>query len=141
MVRRDVLDRAFDLACFLRPRRAVALEVTRRAAAALETAVAVQDKRLYYRPRGEVGRSKVFLAESHLLQRLVCAESELIGVRADSPEELTVGFVAAVARRAVERNSFHAAVAVSRVLHDYSTREGMNLHAAVVGDGARLRSE
>jgi hypothetical protein len=140
----EVLSRAFELARFLRPRREEALEIAQRALLALETAVAVQDKRLYYRPRagdGRSRRSKVFLAEAHLLQRLVCAEAERALPSAGSSEELVAGFVAAVVRRGMERNSFHATLAVTRILHDYTTREGSDMHTLLVGPGPLGRAE
>jgi len=137
--------KAFELAERLCPERSAALAVTRRAWAVLDVAVAVQDKRLYYRPRRHRGgrepsRTKVFLCEAHLLQRLVLAEAET-RAPADSQAGFTAIFLAAVVRRALERNSFYAALAVTRVLHDYRTREGMRLYADLVHDRARVRSE
>ncbi len=137
--------KAFELAQRLCPERSTALAVTRRAWAVVDVAVAVQDKRLYYRPRRrhggrELSRTKVFLCEAHLLQRLVCAEAEATAT-VDSQAGFTAIFLAAVVRRALERNSFYAALAVTRVLHDYRTREGMRLYADLVHDGARVRSE
>jgi hypothetical protein len=135
------LARAFDLAQRLCAHRPAALTATRRAWALLDVAVSVQDKRLYYHPRvrdRQPLRSKVFLGEAHLLQRLVCAEAEKAAV-ANSQRDFTAIFVAAVVRRALDRNSFHAALAVTRVLHDYTTREGMLVYAGLVQDRQRAR--
>jgi hypothetical protein len=136
--------KAFELAQRLCPERSEALAVTRRAWAVLDVAVAVQDKRLYYRPQRQGGRepsrTKVFLCEAHLLQRLICSEAERTAT-ADSQTGFTAIFLAGVVRRALERNSFYAALAVTRVLHDYSTREGMRLYAGLVNDSERVRSE
>jgi hypothetical protein len=138
--RETALLKAFELAHRLCPQRSAALAVTRRAWATLNVAVTAQSKRLYYRPRRRPLRSKVFLGEAHLLQRLVCAEAEKAAT-ADTQSEFTVLFLVAVVRRALARNSFHTALAVTRVLHDYSTREGMLLYKGLVRDLERVRAE
>jgi hypothetical protein len=132
--------KAFELAQHLCADRSAALSVTRRAWATLGVAATAQSKRLYYRPRRPPLRSKVYLGEAHLLQRLVCAEAEKAST-ADSQASFTPVFLAAVVRRALARNSFHTALAMTRVLHDYSTREGMLLYTGLVRDSERVRAE
>ncbi len=141
--REAAVAKAFEMAPCLCPDRAWALMATRRASAILDVAVTLQDKRLYYRPRQadrlEPSRTKVFLCEAHLLQRLVAAEAETAPVQTQS--DFTVAFLTASVRRALERNSFHAALCVSRVIRDHSTREGMLLYERLVGDRQRVRSQ
>ncbi len=141
--REAAVAKAFETAQCLCPDRAWALTATRRASAILDVAVTLQDKRLYYRPRRadrlEPARTKVFLCEAHLLQRLVAAEAETAPVQTQS--DFTVAFLTASVRRALERNSFHAALCVSRVIRDHSTREGMLLYERLVGDRQRVRSQ
>src|SRR5215467_14607321 len=80
-----LLNRAFQLACFIHGDKGTALKVLNLSLERLETAVAAQDKRLYYTPAGKRisppdrstgSRYKVSFTESQLLQRLIYLTSE-----------------------------------------------------------------
>src|SRR6185436_16053207 len=80
-----IINKAFRLACFINGNESTALKVLNMSLERLETAVAAQDKRLYYTPLGKQipardgsngSRYKVSLSESQLLQRLIYVTSE-----------------------------------------------------------------
>jgi hypothetical protein len=152
----EVAGRAFALAYFIHGDRAVALSVVRGALAKLEVAAAAQSKRLYYTPARRPllrraapngGRTKVSLSDLHLLQRLVYVESESFerererGREALREDDLLVHFVKHLIRISIKRNSFYVALGVSRLLHDYTTSETMEIYNVVVQDPERVKDD
>ncbi len=146
----ELLNRAYDLACFIHGDEASAMRVTLAAASKLEVAAAAQDKRLYYTPAGRAenrkSRTRVSLSEPHLLQRLVYVESEPFEKekeRNGSPgeEDMIVHFIKHLARITLKRNSFYVTLGLGRVLHNYSTPETMEIHNLVAQDPERVRDE
>ena len=136
-------DRAFAVASFLHARRDVATSIVLRSIAQLEAARGTQDKRDYYHARhsaAAVSRPyKLRLTATHLLQRLVLEESERyerIGERDGSASErdLRVRYAKQLVLLSMGRNTFYGTLAVSRILYDYSTREAMDLYAALHDD-------
>src|SRR6185369_8114122 len=114
-----------------------------RSIAQLEAARGTQDKRDYYHARhsaAAVSRPyKLRLTATHLLQRLVLEESERyerIGERDGSASErdLRVRYAKQLVLLSMGRNTFYGTLAVSRILYDYSTREAMDLYAALHDD-------
>src|SRR5262245_44859190 len=90
-----LLNKAFQLACFIHGDKGTALKVLNLSLERLETAVAAQDKRLYYTPAGKhvscrdrpIGsRYKVSFSESQLLQRLICLTSEPFEIQQELPD-------------------------------------------------------
>lgn len=152
----EMAGRAFALAYFIHGDRRVALSVVREALAKLEVAAAAQSKRLYYtpspralwrRPANAHGRTKVSLSDLHLLQRLVYVESEPHERERERrrealrEDELLVHFVKHLVRISIKRNSFYVAVGVSRLLHDYTTSETMEIYNIVVQDPERVKDD
>src|SRR6185436_7519463 len=152
-----IINKAFRLACFINGNESTALKVLNSSLERLETAVAAQDKRLYYTPsarqassrRGSAGsRYKVSLSESHLLQRLIYLSSEpyeILQERAGSPrsiceEDMIVHFLKHLVHITMKRNSFYVALGISRVLHDYTTSETIEINNAV-READRMRDE
>jgi hypothetical protein len=150
----ESLARAFQLAYFIHGDRETALNIAAEALAKLEVAAAAQDKRLYYTPmgraaRGERFRTKVNVGELHLLQRLVYVESEPYERRAEqasngeSPdgEDMLIYFIKHLARITTRRNSFYVTLGLSRLLHNYSTAETMEMYNVLVQDPGRVRDD
>src|SRR5215813_2262163 len=132
----ESIARAFQLAYFIHGDRETALNIAAEAFAKLEVAAAAQDKRLYYTPTGRASRAerfrtKVSVGELHLLQRLVYVESEPYERHAEqSPDEedMLIYFIKHLVRITVRRNSFYVTLGLSRLLHNYSTAETMEMY-------------
>jgi Lipopolysaccharide-assembly len=150
----ESLARAFQLAYFIHGDRETALNIAAEALAKLEVAAAAQDKRLYYTPTGRAARAerfrtKVSVGELHLLQRLVYVESEPYERHAEqspngeSPDEedLLIYFIKHLVRITVRRNSFYVTLGLSRLLHNYSTAETMEMYNVLVQDPGRVRDD
>jgi hypothetical protein len=153
----ELLNRAFQLACFIHGDKETALKVLNLSLERLETAVAAQDKRLYYTPSGKHlsrrdrstgSRYKVCFSESQLLQRLIYLTSEPFEIQqelSDSPshigeEDMVIHFMKHLVHIAMKRNSFYVALVMSRVLHTYTTSETIDIYSAV-GQPDRMRDE
>jgi hypothetical protein len=146
------LERAVDLAMFILGDRAAALEVGSRALAHLPITAAMQGRRSGYVLRGRTraaegssraSRTRVQVSNAQLLQRLVYMESEpweRLQERAGRVDEgaLTARFVKHLVRGAMRRNSFYVGLAISRLLHRYSTVEAQDLYSAVLQDPGRV---
>ncbi len=140
------LNQAFKLASFILGERETAIHIALDATAKLEAAIAAQDKRLYYEAKS---RNKVTLSEEHLLQRLVYIESEPYerarerssDHSAIDEETLLVHFIKHLVRITMRRTSFYVTLGLSRVLHNYSTRETMEIYNIVVQDPGRVRED
>jgi hypothetical protein len=150
----ESLARAFRLAFFIHGDRETALNIAAEALAKLEVAAAAQDKRLYYTPTGRAARAerfrtKVSVGELHLLQRLVYVESEPYERQAEqspggeSPDEedMLIYFIKHLVRITVRRNSFYVTLGLSRLLHNYSTAETMEMYNVLVQDPGRVRDD
>lgn len=144
----ELLNRAFQLAYFIHADKPTALRVAAEAAAKLEVAAVAQAKRLYYTPGGGKGaaRTKVFLSDRHLLQRLVYVESEKYerGLEAEgraNAGQLLVHFVKHLVRVTTKRSSFYVALGLSRLLYNYTTAETMELYSVVVQDPDRAKDD
>lgn len=152
----EIIEKAFALACFIQGDRDKALAVVVAALAKLEVAAAAQVKRLYYVParrslwpqkRQTNHRTKVSLSDLHLLQRLIYVESEPYEKEHErtshhlSEEELLVHFIKYLIRISIKRNSFYVALGISRLLHNYSTAETMEIYNVVVQDPERVKDD
>src|SRR5262245_9315318 len=150
----ESIARAFQLAYFIHGDRETALNIAAEALAKLEVAAAAQDKRLYYTPTGRAARAerfrtKVSVGELHLLQRLVYVESEPYerlaeqSPNGESPDEedMLIHFIKHLVRITVRRNSFYVTLGLSRLLHNYSTAETMEMYNILVQDPGRVRDD
>jgi hypothetical protein len=152
----ELLNRAFQLAYFIHTDKPTALRVAFDAAAKLEVAAVAQTKRLYYTlgkrssskalEAGAV-RTKVFFSDRHLLQRLVYVESEKYEREREADAELIdeaqmlVHFIKHLVRVTLKRSSFYVALGTSRVLHNYTTSETMEIYNVVVQDPERAKDD
>jgi len=148
----DDLSRAFNLAYFIHLDKIVARDIAKRALAKLEVAANAQFKRYYYTPTGRSQknssrghRTKVTLKESHLLQRLVYIESEAVEQQQEknntgalSRTDMVIRYVKHLVKMTLRRNSFYITLGVSRLLHNYSTSDTMELYALVIQDPERV---
>ncbi|MEM2944684.1 MAG: hypothetical protein QW087_08090 [Methanomassiliicoccales archaeon] len=153
----ELLEMAFQLAYFIHPEKPIALRIATEALAKLEIACTAQDKRLYYKPTGRLllertqrhkHRTKVSMSELHLLQRLVYIESEPYeqaqersNIAGLSEEDMIIRFIKHLVRITIRRNSFYVTLGLSRLLHNYSTAETMEIYNLVVQDPERVRDD
>ena len=153
----DLLDNAFQLACFILNDRDAALRVVRGALAKLEVASAAQGKRLYYKTKGRDWsrrssnrfRNNVSFNEPHLLQRLIYIESEPYeiaqeqtnGSAAVGEEDLVIHFIKHLTKKTIKRNSFYVTLGLSRLLYSYTTAETMDIYNAVIQDPERVKDD
>jgi hypothetical protein len=164
----EVLNKAYRLAYFLHQDKGTAIRIVAAATLKLNVAMALQSKRLYYVPVGRFSRgesrrtdgirNKALFSDLHLLQRLICGESEPYerqkelaaqagppGVHANgnsaSEEDLLVYFVKHLVRITTKRNAFYVTLGVSRLLHSYSTLETMEIYNAVIGEPERVKDD
>ncbi len=157
-VRREALIKGFELVYFIHPQKDLAIRVATEAMNKLEVAVAAQDKRLYYTPKGrgpadrartEKFRNKVSMGELQLLQRLIYIESEphernqeQAGQGAAIKEEdMVIRFIKHLVRAAIKRNSFYITLGISRLLHNYSTSETTDIYDVVIQDPDRVKDD
>lgn len=164
----DLLNKAYRLAYFIHPDKGTAVKVVTAAMLKLDVAMAVQSKRLYYVPVGRFlpnesrrtdgFRNKALLCNLHLLQRLIYIESEPYErekERAVNPEaqnlysaggtlrqeDLIIYFIKHLVRITIKRNAFYATLGISRLLHNYSTVETMEIYNAVIGEPERVKDD
>jgi hypothetical protein len=143
-----------ELADFIVGEPAAAVEAAIEALAKLQVAVHTQHRRLTYLPRGRrregeasrPARTRVIAGDAQLLQRLVYAETEPFERRQErsgavDSHALQVRFVKHLVRITLGRNSFYVALAVSRLLHRYSTAAAMDLYGLLVQDPDRVRDD
>jgi hypothetical protein len=151
----EQLRSAFQLAYFLHPERELAIQIVKEAMDDLAAAKVTQRRRLYYTPSGlssgcakpQTPRTKVVMADAHLLQRLVYRASEPYEIRQEqnagrlTEEDMVIRFVKHLVRITVRRSSFYVALGISRLLHGYSTAETMEIYTAVVQDPNRVKED
>ena len=149
---KNLFKKAFELAYFIHPDKELALEIARDALSKLEATSQAQFKRFYYKPTGRSGkdgthRSKVMLQDPQLLQRLVYIESELVEIQQEQKgadleqEDMAIRFIKHLIKLTLRRNSFYVTLGVSRLLHNYSTSETMDVFSLVVQDPERVRDD
>ncbi len=154
----DLMNKAFQLACFILNDRDAALRVVTGALAKLEVATAAQNKRLYYRPTGRLWsrgsqsnrfRNNISFNEPHLLQRLIYIESEPYEIAQEQAKgsaavgevDLVIHFIKHLTKKTVKRNSFYVTLGLSRLLYSYTTAETMDIYNAVIQDPERVKDD
>ena len=145
----DLISAAFQLAYFIHDNRATAMHIAISALRKLRVESTAQDRRAYYTPTGQSGyratRTKVSLSDLHLLQRLVYIESEIYERIAEERQwelgqmEMIIRFIKHLVKITIKRNSFYVSLALSRVTHDYTTAEAIEIYNCVVQDPERAR--
>lgn len=143
----ELLDRAFQLAHFIHRDEEVAKCIALKAAETLDAALLKDDKRRYYLLRRN-SRSKVSLGELARLQCLVFVESEQYerhreqeGQASGQPlnqETMIVHFVKHLVRITVRRKSLYVTLGISRLLHNYSTADTVELYGVVLQSADRV---
>lgn len=122
----------------------MAAAVAERAVMRLETAADAQFKRFYYATAQR--RSKIHFPRPALLQLLVFTESEPFERISEqrgsvTPAMMVFRYVKHLVTVSARRNSFHAAVAVCRLLFGYSTAETMAIHGALLHEDERIKED
>jgi hypothetical protein len=151
-------EKAFKLAYFINGSKGKAIRIVTEAMNKLEVAATAQFKRLYYTParrdhsqtaKAESHRTKVSLSELHLLQRLIYIESEsyerereqLLDQDAPDENEMLIHFIKHLVKMTIKRNSFYVTLGISRLLHNYSTAETMEIYNVAVQDPERVKDD
>jgi len=152
--RSELFERAHGLAFFLHPDPDLSFRIALEAVARLEVTAKRQTRRRSYLPVGRRraggvkapgSRYRVSLERRQLLQLLVLIASEPFERdQEERPTELpdardmAVRFVAYLVRICLGRNSFHTALGIGRVLHDYSTEDVTGLFDLLSQDPDRF---
>jgi hypothetical protein len=143
-----ILNKAFQLGYFIHGDKKTAMQVVLASLERLETAVAAQDRRLYYTPAGKPSsqqgkqnglRYKVSLSEAHLLQRLIYLMSEPFEIEKEGSvsaphigeEDMIIHYLKHLVQITVRRNSFYVALGISRLLYNYTTGETLDIYSAI----------
>ena len=164
----EVLNKAYRLAYFLHQDKGIAIRIVVAATLKLNVAMAVQIKRLSYTPVGRFShgesrrtdgiRNKALFSDLHLLQRLIYGESEPYELQKERAamagpqsiptdgdpareEDLLVYFIKHLVRITTKRNAFYVTLGVSRLLHNYTTVETMEIYNAVIGEPERAKDD
>ncbi len=147
------IQQAFRLAAFVLGDRQAARAATLEAVDRLEVSARAQRKRRYYRPTGRSAhkkpyRSKVTVSERNLLQRLVYVTCEPFERAQEAqtqggPDDhrMAVRFIKELVRQTVKRNAFYVTLGVTRLLHDYTTHDAMELYGVLADDPERTPDE
>jgi hypothetical protein len=153
-----MVTRAYELAYFIVGDKQDAIKIATAALSKQEVASTAQDKRLYYTPRGRTShstsktegfRTKISLGETHMLQRLIYIESDPYERQEEQPDNtnelseasMVIHFIKHLVRITIRRNSFYVALGLSRLLHNYSTAETMEIYNVVVQDPDRVKDD
>jgi hypothetical protein len=138
----EKLRQAFQLAYFILREEQAALRATREAVSALDVTLVRQDKRIHYLPGH---RTKVSLGEWQMLQRLVYiaaeAEERCQEERGVTEAALVMHYLKHLVYITVCRNSFFVALGLSRLLHNYTTAETVQIYELVLQDPDRGRDD
>lgn len=152
--REVMIVQAFRLAYFIHDNSEVASQIAAESLIKLKSVAVAQDRRFLYEPSGRSSRNarsrnKIALSELHLLQRIVYHESEpyeretekLIGTTPLDEKRLIIHFVKHLVSITLKRNSFYAALGLTRLLCHYTTVEAMELYNLIVQDPARVKDD
>ena len=147
----ELLDRAFRLAYFILGERTASIHLALSAIDKLSIASTLQDRRLYYAPAGRVdhpaARIKVNLSRPNLLQRLIYTESELFERMIEAQDrplgqhDMLIRFVKHLVMVTTKHNSFHVALGLCRLLHNYTTAETARIYNFLLQDPDRGRDD
>lgn len=134
----DLLSRAHQLALFLHRDEELASRVAADALMRIAGSAARQDKRLSYQPK--IRRYRLVLDREPLLQCLVCQESarweRCRNASAATADNRLCWFLAHLIRTTLPRSAFWVAVAMGRLVYDYSTDETLAIYDLVAQDDA-----
>lgn len=150
--------RAIELAYFIHGRKGIALRVVEEALSSLDLMLGRQDKirRNYQHPLGFLKweersrpmRTTVKLTPAQMLQWLVYEKSEPRERDTEYPdslyppteEDMIVRYIKHLVHLTVKRNSFYVALAIGRLLYDYSTQEVRLIYDVLTqSDTARMK--
>lgn len=146
----EMLTRAFELAYFILGERTIAIYAAMAAVDKLKIASTAQGRRFDYTPVGRFTqpaiRTKISLSETHLLQRLVYAESEpferlLEGQQRSLQEDMIIRFVKHLVRITIKHNSFYLSLGLCRLLYDYMTAETAEIYNFLIQDPDRAKDD
>ena len=125
----DSLERGFQLAYFILGERSAALSVLKTALAKLQVQCRREKKRFYWRDK-HLGNSirRISRSDPDTLQWLILLESEpweqqQENDQTQSTEQMLIRYVKHLVRISTPRSSFYVAIALGRLLYNYSTLE------------------
>lgn len=135
------MNRSFRDALYVLRNDKLALQTTWEAVALWDVTTTSQDKELKaYAPKKY--RTKVQVSEHHILQWLTYTKSlcyeqtqEADGIANEG--DLRTRYIKHAAGTILRSNSFRAAIAVSRIIHNYSTEETRHIYNGVIQNDAK----
>jgi DNA-directed RNA polymerase specialized sigma24 family protein len=87
------------------------------------------------------------MGAEHLLQRIVFRQSERYEIRQETlrtkltMEDMIVRYLKHLAKLVMRRNSFYAMVGIGRILHNYGTRQTMNMYGTIAPNRADTKDD
>lgn len=131
-------------AAHIHSRQEVRQRVVKRAACNLTTASSLQKKRLRpdpHHPTRPRHPTRIYLKDLHIFQRLVLTKSEEEEIRQEdyapdsvSDRDLTVRYLACIARIILYTNSLYAVTGVCRFIHYYELKDVRCIYEAMLND-------
>ena len=133
----DILEKGFQLACYIVPDREAALDVLKGALNRLKVQCSSEKKRSYWRDKHLKRRiTKISRDDLDALQWLIFYESEKHEKRlelagASSERELVVRYIKSLVRITTAMSSFYVNIGVRRLLQNYSTAETQQIYELI----------
>jgi hypothetical protein len=133
----DLLERGFQLACFVIRERAAALEIVSDAANKLKARSFQEHKRFYWRDKYLKRHiTKVAREEAATFQWLVLLQCERWEIQHEksgpvSEEDLLLRYIKFLIRVTTGYSSFHVNVGLQRLLYSYSTSETQTIYESI----------
>lgn len=130
----ELLQRGFELACFLIPHRSTAIDILTRALEKLRARSRREMKRLYWRDKhAERPVRRIARSDMDMLQWLIMFEAEQderVQERTGliSSRSMAVRYIKHLIQITTALSSFYVNVGVSRLLHNYSTSEAQRVY-------------
>src|SRR5580765_5423821 len=131
--REAMIVQAVRLAYFIHDNKEIASQIAAESLIKLKSVAVAQDRRFLYEPSGRLSRNlrsrnKITLSELHLLQRIVYHESEpyeretekMVGTTALDEQRLIIHYIKHLVSITLKRNSFYAALGITRLLCHYT---------------------
>ena len=135
--RDDLLERGFQLACFIFPERSTAIRILTGAMNKLQVQRGRESRRAYWRDKHlKRGITRITRDENDTLQWLIFFESDAYEKQQEArghqtAKDMVVRYIKILVRAGTAMSSFYVNIGLHRLLHSYSTVETQRLYEAV----------
>lgn len=131
---RDLLDKAFELACFLVGDRNAAIHTLIRALHKWDVQSNAEDKRMYWRDKylkrriNRISRPRMDVLQWLILFESDAAERDQERIATPAESEMTVRYLKHLIRLTSSMSAFYVNVAISRFIYRYPTSQAQNTY-------------